>query len=78
MSLEVLKAAINNNKVICPKCSKAVQKYDKFIEMVESVWDGAGDTGLSHKGSKVTLICANEGCSWSERTEFWESYIEED
>ena len=77
MSLKVIEEAINGNKMICPKCSKPVKKYDNYIDMVSSVWDGAGDSGTEHAGSKVTLICDNDGCQWKERTEYWESYIDE-
>jgi hypothetical protein len=43
--------------------------------MTASVWDGAGDSALETKGSKVTLICGNKPCEWKERTEFWSQYI---
>ncbi len=78
MTLEMLKGAINEKKMQCPKCKQPVQKYDNFVEMVSSVWDGAGDSGTELEGSKVTLICGNDGCAWKERTEYWESYIIED
>lgn len=77
MSLKVLESAIKDKKMICPKCNQSVTKYDKYIDMCGSVWDGAGDSGMDTKGSMVTLICGNGSCGWEERTEFWESYIEE-
>lgn len=75
MSAKVIQEAIDNKKMQCPKCKKPVQQFEKFVELTESVWDGAGDSGLSTKGSKVTLICGNSGCDWKERTEYWDNYI---
>jgi transcription elongation factor Elf1 len=75
MSLQVIKQAIADKKLLCPNCNKPVKSFDKFIEMTDSVWDGAGDSLLDTKGSKVTLICGN--CDWRERTEFWKNYIED-
>lgn len=42
-----------------------------------SVWDGAGDSHTETEGSLVTLICANQGCNWKERTEYWENYLKD-
>ncbi|MBI1270570.1 hypothetical protein GC174_09070 [bacterium] len=75
MSESRLKEAIASKKMICPECQKPVEKYEKFVETVASVWDGAGDSGVEHEGSKATIICGH--CGWKERTEFWDSYIEE-
>lgn len=75
MSLDKLKKAVADGALICPSCSKPIKKYDKFVEMTASVWDGAGDSNLETAGSKVTLICGNDDCSWQERTEFWSSYL---
>ena len=75
MSLQVIRKAIADKKMLCPECKKPVQQFDKYTEMTASVWDGAGDSGLETAGSKVTLICGN--CSWKERTEYWSNYIEE-
>jgi hypothetical protein len=75
MSLQVIKDAVSAKKMRCPECSGPIQKYEKFVEMVDSVWDGAGDSKIENAGSKVTLICGNEGCDWKERTEFWRNYI---
>lgn len=77
MSLDVLQQAIKDNKMICPKCNKPVKQYDNFVTTSSSVWDGAGDSARDADGSKVTLICANDGCAWKERTEYWDSYIDE-
>lgn len=74
MSLSKIKEAIAAGKMICPECQKAVKSFEKFVEMTESVWDGAGDSNLETSGSKVTLICGN--CDWKERTEYWSEYIQ--
>ncbi len=75
MSLSTIKTAIENGKMACPTCKKPVKSFEKFVEMTESVWDGAGDSALETKGSKVTLICGNDSCAWKERTEYWDQYI---
>ncbi len=75
MSLSTIKEAIASGKMTCPTCKKTVKSFEKFVEMTESVWDGAGDSNLETKGSKVTLICGNPGCDWKERTEYWGEYI---
>lgn len=73
MSQSVIKEAIANGKLTCPECKKPVKTFEKFVEMVDSIWDGAGDSNTQYKGSKVTLICGN--CDWKERTEYWSNYI---
>ena len=78
MTLQEIKTAIQSKKMRCPQCKEPVQKFDKFVEMVDSVWDGAGDSKVESAGSKVTLICGNGGCDWKERTEYWRNYIYED
>lgn len=78
MSLQVIKQAIADKKMHCPECGKPVSKFEKFVEMLESAYDGPG-SGLDVEGgaaSKVTLICGNEGCNWKERTEYWANYID--
>lgn len=75
MSLQLIKQAIANKKMLCPECHKPVQKFEKYAETLASVWDGFGDSNLETNGSKVTLICGN--CDWKDRTEFWATYIEE-
>ncbi|MBY0356953.1 MAG: hypothetical protein K2W82_03045 [Candidatus Obscuribacterales bacterium] len=77
MSVEKIKGLISEKKIVCPKCKKAVQKFDKYVETMDSVWDGAGDSHTQAAGSKVTLICGNAPCSWQERSEYWENYIDE-
>jgi hypothetical protein len=77
MSLQTIKTAIAEKKMRCPQCKEPVQKFDKFVEMVGSVWDGAGDSKTENAGSKVTLICGNGTCDWRERTEYWANYIDE-
>jgi hypothetical protein len=54
-----------------------VGNYEKYVEMVDSVWDGAGDSKTEFAGAKVTLICGAAGCDWRERTEYWNNYIED-
>ncbi len=74
MSLSKIKEAIAAGKMTCPECKKPVKSFEKFVEMTESVWDGAGDSNLETSGSKVTLICGN--CDWKERTEYWSEHIQ--
>ena len=76
MSLQTIKQSIADKKLLCPTCKKPVKEFEKFVEMTASVWDGAGDSALETKGSKVTLICGNKPFEWRERTEFWSQYIE--
>ena len=75
MSEAMLKKAIENKKIPCPECKAPIQKYEKYIEMTASVWDGAGDSKHETEGGKATLICGK--CEWEERTEYWEDMIEE-
>lgn len=77
MSQERLKQAIADKKILCRKCKQPIQQYEKFVDMIASVWDGFGDSRLETAGSKVTLVCANGDCDWRERTEFWATYIDE-
>jgi len=77
MSLQSIKDAISQKKMLCPECKSPIQKYDKYAETVDSVWDGFGDSRIESRGSRVTLICGNGQCPWQERTEFWSQYIEE-
>lgn len=74
MSLNSFKKLINDEQLICPKCNKPIKQFDKYVEKMASVWDGAGDSHTETEGSVVTLICGNSGCSWKERTEYWDSY----
>lgn len=76
MSWQVIKDAIRDKKMVCPKCKRPITKHEKYVDMVASVWDGAGDSLQETSGSKVTLICGNQDCDWKERTEFWNQYIE--
>ncbi len=77
MSRDVFQQAMKDKKIICPKCKNPVQQFDNFVDQCASVWDGAGDSGTEFAGSKVTLICGNEGCAWKERTEYWDSFMDE-
>ena len=38
MSLQTIKTAIAEKKMRCPECKEPVQKFDKFVEMVGSVF----------------------------------------
>jgi len=75
MSQDRIKKSIAEKKMACPECKKPIQKYEKYLDLMGSVWDGAGDSLTQTAGSKVTLICANGDCAWRERTEYWENYI---
>lgn len=77
MSQEKIKQAILDKKILCPKCNQPIKQYEKYTDMIASVWDGPGDSFMDTKGSKVTFICANGTCDWRERTEFWETMIED-
>lgn len=78
MSQQIIRDAINNKKMRCPSCSQPIQKFEKYVEMADSVWDGAGDSNRTEfAGAKVTLICGNGSCDWRERTEYWNNYIED-
>ncbi|HEY9756079.1 MAG TPA: hypothetical protein V6C97_13010 [Oculatellaceae cyanobacterium] len=72
-----IKNAIAEKKMLCPECKKPVTKYEKYQDLIGSVWDGAGDSVTEMAGSKVTLTCGNPPCEWKERTEYWENYISE-
>lgn len=77
MSEEILKKAIAGKKMRCPKCAQPVQQYDKFVDAIQNIWDGFGDSRIDVSGSKVTLICGNDKCDWRERTEYWLNYVED-
>jgi hypothetical protein len=79
MSLNVIKEAIANQKMRCPKCKKPVSKFDNYVAMLDTAYDGPDSSlALDSSGpSKVTLICGNAPCNWKERTEYWENYLEE-
>jgi hypothetical protein len=76
MGLQRIQGAIKDKTMKCPSCHQPVKQYEKYVDMVASVWDGPGDTRTETSGSKVTLICGNDGCDWKERTEFWEQFID--
>jgi RNase P subunit RPR2 len=75
MSLKVIKEAAAGKKMICPKCKKPIQKFEKYAETIDAVREGLGFTDIDSRGSRVTLTCGNEGCDWTERTEYWSQYI---
>lgn len=76
MSLEEFKDAFNNKKLICPKCQKPILKYDKYAETIDAVRDGFNIQEIDSYGARVTLICANEGCTWKERVDYWTNYMD--
>jgi len=78
MSEQVLKEAIEKKTEHCPECKKAIQKYDKYAETIDSVRDGFNILEVDSMGARVTLICGNEGCAWKERTEYWTEYQDEE
>jgi hypothetical protein len=77
MSLEIIKGAIANKKMACPKCKKPIQKYDKYAETIDAVRDGFNLIDIDSRSSRVTLTCGNNGCDWTERTEYWKQYIDD-
>ena len=70
MSQQAIKEAINNKKLICPKCKKPIQKYEKYAETIDAVRDGFNVQEIDSLGFRVTLVCANEGVLWSKRSEY--------
>lgn len=75
MTLQIIKDAIANKKITCPKCQQPVQKFDKFAETIDAVRDGFNVQEIDSMGSRVTLICGNGDCDWKERTEYWKELI---
>ncbi|HEY9790118.1 MAG TPA: hypothetical protein V6D22_06960 [Candidatus Obscuribacterales bacterium] len=78
MTEQAVKDAIKEQKLKCPKCQGPIKKYEKFSETIDSVQDGFNITTIDSRGSRVTLICGNEGCGWKERTEYWTNYLEDE
>jgi hypothetical protein len=76
MSLQVIKDAIANKKMRCPKCKGPIQSFDKYAETIDAVRDGFGTVDIDSRASRVTLKCGNGDCDWSERTEYWQQYID--
>jgi hypothetical protein len=77
MSLQKIKDAVANKKMICPECGKPIQKYDKYAETIDAVRDGFNIVEVDSHASRVTLTCGNDNCDWAERTEYWNNYIVE-
>ena len=75
VTLQVIKDAIANKKMICPECKQPIQKFDKFAETIDAVRDGFNVVEIDSRASRVTLTCGNGDCPWSERTEYWREYI---
>ena len=40
MSLKAIEDAIDNQKMICPKCNAPVKNYEKYAETIDAVRDG--------------------------------------
>ena len=76
MSLQTIKDAIANKKMICPECKKPIQKFDKYAETIDQVRDGFNVIEIDSNASRVTLICGNDECAWKERTEYWHDLIQ--
>jgi hypothetical protein len=77
MSLQVIKEAIAAKKMRCPKCQSPIEKFEKYAETIDAVRDGFGDTSIDSRASRVTLTCGNGDCPWTERTEYWQQYIQD-
>jgi len=75
MSLQAIKDAIANKKMLCPQCKKPIQKFEKYAETIDAVRDGFNVLEVDSRASRVTLTCGNGDCSWRERTEYWQDYI---
>lgn len=77
MSQQAIKEAINNKKLKCPKCKESIQKYEKYAETIDAVRDGFNVQEIDSLGFRVTLICGNGSCAWTERTEYPFEYGDE-
>lgn len=75
MSLQAIKNAIADKKLICPECKKPILKYEKYAETIDAVRDGFNIQDIESRGYRVTLICGNSGCDWKERTEYPMNYL---
>ncbi len=76
MSEQVIKEAIENEKMACPKCKKPIRKYEKYAETIDAVRDGFNIQEIDSHASRVTLLCGNGDCNWKDRTEYWEDMID--
>lgn len=77
MSEKEFKSAFEGKRLICPKCKKPISKYEKYAETIDAVRDGFNVQEIDSYGARVTLICANDGCSWQERTDYWDSFLDD-
>jgi hypothetical protein len=77
MSLQAIKDAIANKKMICPTCKAPIQQFTNYHETIDAVRDGFNVQQIDSNGERVTLICGNGSCSWKERTEYPMEYIVE-
>jgi hypothetical protein len=76
MSEQVIKEAIENERMPCPKCKQPIRKYEKYAATIDAVRDGFNILEVDSRASRVTLICGNEGCAWKDRTEYWDDMID--
>ncbi|HIA52864.1 MAG TPA: hypothetical protein EYN91_12385 [Candidatus Melainabacteria bacterium] len=76
MSEQVIKDAIANSTMRCPKCKKPIQKYEKYMDTIDAVRDGFNVVEVDSRSSRVTLTCGNGDCDWRERTEYWSELID--
>lgn len=77
MSEKTIREAIANKKMLCPQCNQPIQKYEKYAETIDAVRDGFNVQEIDSHASRVTLTCGNAPCTYKERTEYWENYIQE-
>ena len=75
MSLPEIKEAIANKQLICPKCKGPIQKWEKYAETIDAIRDGFNIQQIDSLGYRVTLICGNDKCDWTERTEYPMEYM---
>jgi len=75
MSLQKIKDAIANKKMLCPECKMPIQKFEKYAETIDAVRDGFNIIEIDSNASRVTLTCGNAPCAWKERSEYWIEYI---
>lgn len=75
MTLQIIKDAIANKKMLCPECKQPIQKFEKFAETIDAVREGFNVQEIDSRASRVTLTCGNGSCDWVERTEYWKELI---
>jgi hypothetical protein len=75
MSLQAIKDAIAQKKLLCPLCKSPVQQFSNYAETIDAVRDGFNIQEIESNGERVTLTCGNAGCDWKERTEYPMEYV---